>query len=196
MTHPEEPAREAETRDPDEGAEVDHPSNQDQHDASVDFRAVARVASRSQLLAIRLRSCHADCAMPAEEVPSTWSDSAFVGFRAGVTVEPAEDREFRTETSFLALYKRGVDLHADGLGVLAEDEAFDVAMEVMFELVYSLAENAEIQEGDLPQFALANSTLHAWPYWREIAQSITARMQLTPFVVGTYKMPSAHDPDD
>jgi hypothetical protein len=175
--------------------ETDASTDADEQGVDIDYRAVARVASRSQLLSVDLRSCRADCASPATEFPVGWSDDAFVGYRARVASTPDGDGKFRNEMSFLAVYKAGIDFAVASLDEMGDDTPPDMALEVVFELAYRLAENAELEDGDLEQFALANSTLHAWPYWREIGQAMTTRMGIPPLVIGTYKLPSADDPE-
>ena len=162
----------------------------------VSYPAVARVASRSELRMVRLRSLHSECNPRPEHVPETWNETAFVGFRASITEAPADDGRFRSEVSFLALFDDESDLSEVGLEGLDEDYQPEVVVEATFELEYTLSPEAELQENDLEQFALANSTLHAWPYWRELAQSLSTRMAIPPLVIGTYKMPYAHDPKD
>lgn len=162
----------------------------------VDFRAVARVASRVQLLMVRMRSCQADLVCGLAEVPRNWSETTFSGFQTHVASKPDVEGTFQTRAAFLALFQRDVDLKQTGLPEFTSENPPDVVLEVMFELDYRLDPNTELQDDDLDQFALANSTLHAWPYWRELAQSMTTRMGLAPLVIGSYKLPSALDPPD
>lgn len=161
----------------------------------VDFRAVARVAKRTELLSVRLLSCHAECAAKPGELDREWFKNAFVGYRARVARAPGDDRTFLNEMSFIAMYMKDVDFRVADPSRVDESADPDVVLEVAFELAYQLVEDAQIEDGDLDHFALANSTLHAWPYWREIGQSVSTRMGIPPMVIGTYKMPSAHDPD-
>jgi hypothetical protein len=63
-----------------------------------------------------------------------------------------------------------------------------------FRLEYAPAGLDGILEGDEEHFARTNGMLHAWPYWREAAQSMTVRMGLAPLVVGTFKIPWSGDP--
>ncbi|MDO8208984.1 hypothetical protein [Conexibacter sp. CPCC 206217] len=163
-----------------------------EHAAPFDFAAVARVSTQSELIAVRLKSSYTGCTVDAEEVPDEWSSDAFIGYRTRVSRHP-EPKDFRTEASFIVVFER--DKTLDDIDInLESDSPPHVFAEVTFELQYALSDEAELHGGDLDEFAAANSTLHAWPYWREIAQSISARMGIKPLVVGTYKIPSAHDP--
>lgn len=71
-----------------------------------------------------------------------------------------------------------------------------VFLEVMFELAYEPRENgAEFDPDDIEHFTFVNATFNAWPYWRELAQSMTQRMGIPPVVVPVLKIPSPHDPE-
>lgn len=168
-------------------------SDQPPRAAPFDFAAVARVSTKSELLAVRLKNSYTACTVDADDVPPDWSTRAFIGFRTRVSRYDSSGR-FRTEAAFIVVFREGTDVQPADLNLESENQP-DVFAEVTFELLYALAESAELHDGDLDEFAAANSTLHAWPYWREIAQSISARMGVQPLVVGTYKIPSAHDPD-
>jgi hypothetical protein len=177
----------------DDGVELD--TGAEQTPTPFDFAAVARVSTRSELTAIRLKSSYTGCTVDADDIPDDWSRSAFIGFRTRVSRDPnPESDTFLTEAAFIVVYERDKPVDAAAIDLESETPPA-VFAEVIFELQYALAPTADLQEGDLEEFASANSTLHAWPYWREIAQSISARMGIQPLVVGTYKLPSAHDPE-
>ena len=93
------------------------------------------------------------------------------------------------------MYVPGLDKTT--LDALPDPDDVDAAVQlnVRFQLVYELEDPSRLQEADPEHFAFVNGTLHAWPYWREIAQSTTVRMGLDPLMIGTFKIPSVHDPD-
>ena len=161
--------------------------------ATVDFSAVARVASASALRHVRLISCDAERPLPVEAFEDDWASKAYTGFRSGAT-PLQEGNWFVAAVGFICHYKPGWD-GADGMPDVDEDDPPALHLEVAFELAYDLAEGAELEERDLHHFAYANGTHNAWPYWRELAQSMTVRMGLEPLVIGPFKVPSTFDPD-
>lgn len=172
----------------DEAADSDRvdPSN-------VDFKAVARVSTQVRLSAVRMRLGHARLTVEAEDIPTDWSPSCFVGFSTHAHINEGRKR-LVVHASFIAVYVPGYEGgESDELPDPDEVEpAVDV--EAGFELVYELDDPASIDSRDAEHFAFANGTLHAWPYWREFAQTASGRMGVAPLIIGTYKIPSVHDP--
>jgi len=121
--------------------------------------------------------------------------AAFVGFDSKVGERAADDRDFTIEAAFVAVYNSGWadEIHTE---LPEADPAHppEIEIEASFELSYRATENAELAAEDLNNFAIANGTLHAWPYWRELADDITMRMHVPRLVVGVFKIPSRHDP--
>jgi hypothetical protein len=124
----------------------------------------------------------------ADAVPPTWGADAFVGYHSDAGREPDETGEFTVLSSFLALFKEGVD--ADDVADLDDDDPPDFSLETTFELVYALEDASDISKRDINHFAFVNGTYNAWPYWREIAQSMTVRMGLAPLVPAPFRVPS------
>jgi hypothetical protein len=119
---------------------------------------------------------------------------AFLGFDTHSLGWSDNRHEFRAEAAFLALHVAGADAREeDEFPELEEDTELTVVIHAVFRLSYEVPESDEVSEEDLEHFSFANGTLHAWPYWRELAQSMTTRMGITPLIVGTYKIPSVHD---
>jgi hypothetical protein len=161
----------------------------------VDYSSIARVASAVELRDIALRSSRASLNAAATEIPEHWSGAAFVGFDSKVGKRAADDRDFTIEAAFIAVYNSGWadEIHTE---LPEADPAHppEIEIEASFELSYRAAEDAELAAEDLDNFAIANGTLHAWPYWRELADDITMRMHVPRLVVGVFKIPSRHDP--
>lgn len=160
---------------------------------SVDFEAVARVSTRVSLSSVTFFTAAANRFVEASMVHAGWHDKAFVGFHTRVADLPGENAKLVTHVSFLALAKSGVDLTETGPGGLGDDNP-DVALEAELELTYDVSPGDELAGEDAEHFAQANGTLHAWPYWREFAQSGSLRLGIEPMVVGLFKLPWASDP--
>jgi len=161
----------------------------------VDYASIARIASVVELRDIALRSSRASLNAIATEIPEHWSGEAFVGFDTKIGKYEANSRDFTIEAAFIAVYNSSWadEIHAE----LPEPDPKhppEIEIQASFELTYLAKEEAELGEEDLENFAIANGTLHAWPYWRELADDITTRMHVPRLVVGVFKIPSRHDP--
>lgn len=157
-----------------------------------DFAAIARVSRHTGLTATRFTSIGAEIANRAA-VPASWSTECFSGFRTD-TPEVTEDGFLLVCPSFLAVYIEGQDLRgAPSPPDYDPESPPDVLIEVAMELSYTIPKDEPFDESDLAEFARVNGVLHAWPYWREVAQSSSVRLGLTPLVVGNYRVPSPYD---
>lgn len=161
----------------------------------VDYASIARIASAVELRDIALRSSRANLNVAADEIPERWSGAAFVGFDTQVGAHEAESRDFTIEAAFIAVYNSswGDEIHSE-LPEPNPDDPPEIEIQASFELTYRTTEGANLADEDLANFAITNGTLHAWPYWRELADDITTRMHVPRLVVGVFKIPSRHDP--
>jgi hypothetical protein len=161
----------------------------------IDYASIARIASAVELRDIALRSSRASLNVAAAEIPERWSGEAFVGFDTRVGEHRAQSRDFTINAAFIAVYNSswGDEIHTE-LPEPDPDKPHEIEIQASFELTYQVATGAELADDDLVNFALANGTLHAWPYWRELADDITTRMHVPRLVVGVFKIPSRHDP--
>lgn len=160
---------------------------------SVDFAAVAKVASVATIQHVRLLEARVERERAPEALPPDWGQSAYVGFRAGST-RVHEESWFTVATGFLCVFKEGWNPDEGGMPEFSDDDPPDVYLEAAFELVYALTDGVVVDAQDLEHFAYANGTHNAWPYWRELAQGATLRMGIPPLVVGPFKVPSKFDP--
>ena len=127
-------------------------------------------------------------------IPEDWSDQAFIGFDTTVGEHRPDDQDFTIDAAFVAVFKAGWDAGTHELPARDPDDPPEIEIHASFELTYTVSSDVELQDQDLDNFAVANGTLHAWPYWREFADSITRRMHVPGLVVGVFKLPSRHDP--
>jgi preprotein translocase subunit SecB len=75
--------------------------------------------------------------------------------------------------------------HVQGKGEEAPDEI--LSLEASYLLTYSLNPAATIEESCFGHFAEVNGPYNAWPYWRELVQSVTGRVGLPGFVVPVFR---------
>jgi hypothetical protein len=156
----------------------------------VDFEAVARISSRVELRDVRISSASATRIVSPEDLVDDWGKRVFIGFDSHPGAWSSELSSFVVNAKFIAAFGPGWDPadHAP------DPDDPEVAVEVAFELVYDAQPGDEPAERDLEHFAMINGTLHAWPYWRELAHSMTRQMGIQPVVVGVFKVPWSGDP--
>jgi preprotein translocase subunit SecB len=65
----------------------------------------------------------------------------------------------------------------------------DLHVDCEFELEYSLPEDADVEDEDLEAFGDISATFSAFPYARELVQSLASRASLPPLVLGTLRAP-------
>ena len=78
-----------------------------------------------------------------------------------------------------------VDFRLDGQ--VEESEGMSFGLEATFLLVYRLESAATYPTDALTCFAQLNGPYNAWPYWRELVGTATARMGLSPFTVPVFR---------
>jgi hypothetical protein len=149
---------------------------------------VARISTQAVLEGIQLAFLHAGV-LRGVTMPGNWAD--------GVRTSSSASAEFNREALSLIVYCEFVavwapDLQDDSPLPSSKDSPFE--LRARFRLEYAIKNLDGIEVGDEEHFARTNGKLHAWPYWREIAQSTTLRMGLVPLVVGTFKIPWSGDP--
>jgi hypothetical protein len=165
-------------------------SGTDLEPRDVDFKAVARISTQARIEAVRLKFLHADM-LGDQPIPHDWTENVISGFTAGAYLD-REAKRLTVQCGFVAVYAPGVDPTTDAL---PDPRDAPVELHARFVLLYQLDDVETVAERDPEHFALSNGILHAWPYWREIAQSTTTRMGLTPLMVGMVKIPWSGDPD-
>jgi len=162
-----------------------------------DFKAVAKIAQRIRLNDVRLRWSQLGRFTLHGEPDEDWSRKAFLFFGSHAVLpedEPAEVDEFLVQAVFQLRYFAGLDSAlSDSAPEPDEENPPDIAIEAAFDLVYEIKDWANTTPTDFDQFALANGTHNAWPYWREFAQNTSVRLGLHPYVVGPFKLPSRDD---
>lgn len=165
--------------------------------AEVNYDSVARVASVVQLRDVVLRSSRCGITVPAASVPPSWATDAFVGFDTSAGRVDSEKDAFTIEADFVVVYKESWKNEVlTELPKLDPEDPPDVEIQASFELLYSARNAPSFTGEELESFAIANGTLHAWPYWREFADSAAHRMQLPRLMIGVFKLPSSHDPSE
>lgn len=65
----------------------------------------------------------------------------------------------------------------------------DLHIDCAYELIYLLPDDAGVDEEDLDAFGEVSVSFSAFPYVRELVQSLTTRASLPPLVLGTLRSP-------
>lgn len=66
-----------------------------------------------------------------------------------------------------------------------------ISVKAEYELKYRLPQTFKAPRRDLHIFAAVNGVFNAWPYWRELIQSIATRMNLPPLTLPLYRLGDA-----
>jgi hypothetical protein len=66
----------------------------------------------------------------------------------------------------------------------APTKAKVVEITIKYLVSYSFNTAQPLAESDVAQFAMANGTLHSWPFVREFLYALTSRMGVAPFKLG------------
>lgn len=171
---------------------TDDPGSEHLTPATVDFARIAKVSTRSKTLDVLLARCDVELNIERSDLADDWREKTYIAYDTHLARH--DNERFEAHAAFLAMHIPGRDPDTDDLP--APDDDFEPALviEATFELQYQLDPSEPVEKEDLEHFAYVNSTMHAWPYWRELAQSMTTRMGLRPLIVRTFKIPSRHDP--
>lgn len=140
-----------------------------------DAAAVGRVAARVEIVSVELLGAYferADDGPLPVDTPGDLTPGIGIG---GVEWEMSPD---------------GTTLGcAVNFGATFDEEPEPYELYARFRLLYSIEEEAELDEADVNQFANWNGVFNAWPYWREYLSSTINRAQLPRFVVPVMGVP-------
>lgn len=131
----------------------------------VDFAAVGRVAARVELKGIRLTDVSAKCDPKIKGAlePTVNLGCKIVG-RENNALEISCDYRFTARA--------------------ADAQVAEAA--ITYLLVYQVNGSEPLKEEDLAEFAVANGTLHSWPFVREFLYGLTSRMGYPPYMLPVF----------
>jgi hypothetical protein len=163
----------------------------------IDRASVARVVAQVDLSDIRMVWARAGLNVPAAEIASDWGERTFMGYDVHAHEWSDDSSFFTVHALFAAVHKTGWtedDVAGDGPPDLSEEDLPDVDIAVMFELTYSIEQAEGISDHDVEHFAAFNARFNAWPYWRELAQTVTNRMRIPTLLVPVLRLPGVRTP--
>ncbi|MEJ5360210.1 MAG: hypothetical protein WHT06_16230 [Desulfobacterales bacterium] len=137
-----------------------------------EFDALKRVTEKAEILSVTLFECassRSDDALAYKEIKIDLSTSS--------KLLEKDDDFFYAKVSFKFT------------GRPAEDETkVLVNIEASFVIKYLFPGASNISIKELESFCNINPLFNCWPYWREIIQSMTTRMDLPPFTLPLLKI--------
>ncbi len=136
------------------------------------FELAAVVAECVELIDVHVVDCKAGPAhAPAAEGPRDRMVPIEVAYRV-------EGRRLEIRQRFIA-----------ATPPVADNQGGDtLAIDCTLQLTYELATDpAEVPEASIEAFAHINGLFNAWPYWREFAQNLAARMDRPGFVLPVFR---------
>ena len=144
---------------------------------SVSKEKVARIIRAVQIGGVRLVEANAKTRV--RSIREAGDAGVDIKYRAAVTKDaPDEQGRFFV----LAQMEAKVSSEAD-----PKSEPM-VLVSVTFELKYRLPEGLDASREELNTFAKSNAVHNAWPYFRELIQNATARMDLPPIVIPLHRV--------
>ena len=79
----------------------------------------------------------------------------------------------------------------DGAGDAASVDATSVVdVDAEYAVAYRIPEGVEVSDDVIHLFASRNAVFSSWPFFRELAHSLVARMGMPPLVLPLFRMPS------
>lgn len=137
------------------------------------------IVSSVQLTGVRLSQLSATGGLPEG---SLRDGAAEIGHSARVK-DRSSDGFVITATITVRIATKG------GRKKAAGREATLLSLQAGLELIYELPHAKKFSATDLTRFANVNGVYNAWPYWRELVQSVSGRMGLPPLVLPVFRIP-------
>jgi len=132
-----------------------------------------KVASKTDLVSIFLSECRSWRSINASAYNNV---KAIVTFRGELLDEQ--------RNNFIAK----ATLTVKGLPEGESEEKEIVSIQCEYILTYSLREKAGLSKEEIKRFCNINAVYNAWPYWRELIQNMSNRMELPTLTLPLYKI--------
>lgn len=159
--------------------------------STADRALVSKVVRSVELAEVRLDWCRAAVNCRHEHVPDDWAERVEIVFDVHHKNDQRRAGHFEAQVFWLLSWDR-----PDESRNYEVVEDHDVEIGAVVALTYRLTDGADIDDEALEHFAAFNATFNAWSYWREFAQSMSTRLQLTPYVAPVLRVPSLTSPPE
>lgn len=143
---------------------------------TTDIQLAGTVAKFVELTSVTLSAASVRSSIDPNKIPETLSVAN--RYRASFEKMEVENaRSIRVSVDF------GFDAFSD------PDEVADklVDLTATFLLIYTLSSDAQFEEEAVTHFASINGAYNAWPYWRELVQSVAGRVGLSGIVLPVFR---------
>ncbi len=138
-----------------------------------------KVARNVELDAVNLRYARVEAGYEPGELPD--EIDVDIQYRTSIKRRVRKDDPLVPELVVTVEFKFHVrDKSQDG-------PAQVLSLEASYLLTYSLHSGVDLDESCYKHFAEVNGPYNAWPYWRELVQSVTGRVGLPGFVVPVFR---------
>lgn len=145
---------------------------------ATNIQLAGRVSRHAQLTTVVLRKADVDARFDVDDPPGELKvDLKYRAEHAGELADVLRERDVKIVVDFK--FSMGLDVDGEQTDALAIDASFL--------LKYEFGERAEFDEICLKHFAEVNGPYNAWPYWRELVQSVIGRVGL-----GSFTLPVFH----
>jgi hypothetical protein len=132
-----------------------------------------------QLAGVRLSELTAAGNLPEDGVRNALVEIA----HSAKVKDRTSDRFMVTATITVRMTRQG-----RGKRAIRHGPTTTLSLQAAFDLLYELPKAKDFSAAALSHFANVNGVYNAWPYWRELVQSITVRMGLPPVVLPVFRI--------
>jgi preprotein translocase subunit SecB len=141
----------------------------------VDFAAAGRIAKCVELQDVRVVSVIAKCdpKIKGPLEPKLDLSCGVIGYQDNL-LEVSCEYSFEVKSSDITVADASIRYH----------------------LSYEVQGDETLAESDMKEFALANGTLHSWPFVREFLFGLTAKMGFPPYTLTVYKFRQVQKPKE
>ena len=162
---------------------------QTQRDSPSDYQLASAIARYVELRDVRLTGVNANFLVAKDEMLQQRELDVELGRSMSCSI--AQDtRVISVEANLKA------DIHGPGKGEKHGPVLISIQCAYVLEytfMVHGGPEGAELQR-HLDAFARVNGVFNVWPYFRELVQSLSARMAIPPIVVPVYRVSKEQGP--
>ncbi|WP_267096226.1 hypothetical protein [Xanthomonas sacchari] len=146
---------------------------------ATNLELAGKVAKNVELDAVNLKYARVESKCEPSEVPDEVDID--LQYRTSFRRRLRKDESSVAELAVVVEFKFNVK-SKDG-----ESPADVISLEAGYLLVYILKDDSILEDECFKHFSEVNGPYNAWPYWRELVQSVTGRVGLPGFVVPVFR---------
>ncbi len=139
-----------------------------------------RAKSHLNIQCVNLKECKTYVADHLDVATLDRSETKAQNFRQIVKVEESQTLEGDDSREYRFIYAAGARIIQAQDEPKSQEEDFVPLIEIMGVFTAVYYSKQEVTEDELAAFSEENVGYHVWPYWRELVQSMCARIDLSP----------------